>query len=95
MSFNTHGGSVGKTAVLESRILYPKRTEQCLQFFYKMDGSPKDKLTIWVRLDDGTGNVRRMRKIKSINGIYFILHYFLPRGAKEDLGRVHKATYLG
>ncbi|XP_077345052.1 meprin A subunit alpha [Lithobates pipiens] len=67
MSFDTHGGSVGKTAVLESRILYPKRTEQCLQFFYKMDGSPKDKLTIWVRLDDGTGNVRRMKKIKSIN----------------------------
>ncbi|XP_073484967.1 meprin A subunit alpha [Aquarana catesbeiana] len=67
MSFDTHGGSVGKTAVLESRILYPKRTEQCLQFFYKMDGSPKDKLTIWVRLDDGTGNVRRMRKINTIN----------------------------
>ncbi|KAM9316389.1 meprin A subunit alpha [Gastrophryne carolinensis] len=68
MSFNTHGGDIGKTALLESRILYPKRTEQCLQFFYKMDGSPQDRLSIWLRVDDGAGNVRRMQKIKTIYG---------------------------
>ncbi|XP_068089347.1 meprin A subunit alpha [Hyperolius riggenbachi] len=68
MSFNTHGGEIGKTALLESRILYPKRTEQCLQFYYKMDGSPLDRLTIWLRLDDGAGNVRRMKKIHTIYG---------------------------
>ncbi|XP_075719670.1 meprin A subunit alpha, partial [Rhinoderma darwinii] len=68
MHFNTNSGPIGRTAVLESRILYPKRTEQCLQFFYKMDGSPQDRLTIWLRLDDGTGNIRRMKKIHTIHG---------------------------
>ncbi|XP_073530013.1 meprin A subunit alpha [Phyllobates terribilis] len=68
MYFNTNVGLIGHTAVLESRILYPKRTEQCLQFFYRMDGSPQDKLTIWLRLDDGTGEVRRLKKIHTISG---------------------------
>ncbi|XP_056418989.1 meprin A subunit alpha isoform X1 [Hyla sarda] len=68
MHFNTNTGTIGRTAVLESRILYPKRTHQCLQFFYKMNGSPQDRLTIWTRLDDGTGNVRKMKKIETIHG---------------------------
>ncbi|KAG9468977.1 hypothetical protein GDO78_021504, partial [Eleutherodactylus coqui] len=68
MYFNTHSGAIGSTAVLESRILYPKKTEQCLQFFYKMNGSPQDRLAIWLRLDDGTGEVRRMKKIHTIYG---------------------------
>ncbi|XP_073442676.1 meprin A subunit alpha isoform X2 [Dendrobates tinctorius] len=68
MYFNTDTGPIDRTAVLESRILYPKRTEQCLQFFYRMDGSPQDKLTIWLRLDDGTGEVRRLKKIHTISG---------------------------
>ncbi|XP_063775296.1 meprin A subunit alpha [Pseudophryne corroboree] len=68
MYLKTNNGPIGKTAVLESRILYPKKTEQCLQFFYKMDGSPKDKLTVWTRTDDGTGTVRKLRKIETIQG---------------------------
>ncbi|KAG8580022.1 hypothetical protein GDO81_007090 [Engystomops pustulosus] len=68
MHFNTHSGPTGHSAVLESRILYPKRTEQCLEFFYKMNGSPNDRLTIWLRLDDGTGNVRKLKKIHTIHG---------------------------
>ncbi|KAM4040795.1 LOW QUALITY PROTEIN: meprin A subunit alpha [Anomaloglossus baeobatrachus] len=68
MYFNTNAGPIGRTAVLESRILYPKRTQQCLQFFYRMDGSPQDKLTVWLRLDDGTGEVRRLKKIHTILG---------------------------
>ncbi|XP_075056912.1 meprin A subunit alpha [Mixophyes fleayi] len=68
MYFNTNGGRIGRTALLESRILYPKRTEQCLQFFYKMDGSPQDKLSIWIRTDDGTGTVRKLKKIETIQG---------------------------
>uniref|UniRef100_A0A8C5MAB5 Meprin A subunit n=1 Tax=Leptobrachium leishanense TaxID=445787 RepID=A0A8C5MAB5_9ANUR len=67
MNFRTHSGHIGRTALLESRILYPKKTEQCLQFFYKTNGSPQDRLTIWIRIDDGTGTVRRMRKIHTIN----------------------------
>ncbi|XP_053567115.1 meprin A subunit alpha [Bombina bombina] len=68
MHFDTHSGNIGRTALLESRILYPKRTEQCLQFFYKMNGNPNDKLIIWIRIDDGTGTVRTMKKIQTIQG---------------------------
>ncbi|KAM8952686.1 meprin A subunit alpha [Pelodytes ibericus] len=68
MHFSTSSGPIGNTALLESRILYPKRTDQCLQFFYKMDGNPQDKLVIWLRIDDGSGNVRRLKKIHTIQG---------------------------
>ncbi|GAB0185398.1 meprin A subunit alpha [Grus japonensis] len=65
MYFNTSSGEADDVAVLESRILYPKRTQQCLQFFYKITGSLSDKLIIWLKEDDGTGNVRKMRKIQT------------------------------
>ncbi|NXK19401.1 MEP1A protein, partial [Arenaria interpres] len=65
MYFSTSSGKADEVALLESRILYPKRTEQCLQFFYKTTGSPSDKLIIWLKEDDGTGNVRKMRKIQT------------------------------
>ncbi|NXP76367.1 MEP1A protein, partial [Ramphastos sulfuratus] len=65
MYFSTSSGKADEAAVLESRILYPKRTEQCLQFFYKTTGSPSDKLIIWLKEDDGTGNIRKIRKIQT------------------------------
>ncbi|NWH70486.1 MEP1A protein, partial [Piaya cayana] len=65
MYFDTNSGNADEVAVLESRILYPKRTQQCLQFFYKITGSPSDKLIIWTKEDDGTGNVRKLRKIQT------------------------------
>ncbi|NP_001087439.1 MGC86332 protein precursor [Xenopus laevis] len=68
MFFDTHSGPIGSTGLLESRILYPKRSEQCLQFFYKMERNSQDKLVIWLRIDDGAGNVRKMRKIHTIYG---------------------------
>uniref|UniRef100_A0A672F3W1 Meprin A subunit n=1 Tax=Salarias fasciatus TaxID=181472 RepID=A0A672F3W1_SALFA len=68
MKFDTSSGPVGRSAILESRILYPTREEQCLQFFYKMSGAAGDKLVIWVRTDDGTGTVRSTRKIHTITG---------------------------
>lgn len=70
MFFNTSSGLAEETALLESRILYPKRKQQCLQFFYKMTGSPSDRLTIWVRRDDGTGNVRKLVKMETFQGIW-------------------------
>lgn len=42
---------------VESRILYPKRKQQCLQFFYRMSGGPSDRLVVWIRRDDSTGSV--------------------------------------
>ncbi|KAL8173174.1 UNVERIFIED_CONTAM: hypothetical protein K2H54_041550 [Gekko kuhli] len=65
MHLNTTEGSPGESAVLESRILYPKRAVKCLQFFYKFDGSQQDKLIVWIKKDDGTGNVRKMVKLQT------------------------------
>ncbi|KAM6915100.1 meprin A subunit alpha [Xenentodon cancila] len=68
MKFDTSSGAVGSSALLESRILYPLRDEQCLKFFYKMTGAAGDKLVIWIRTDDGTGTVSTVTKIHSITG---------------------------
>ncbi|XP_036173533.1 meprin A subunit alpha [Myotis myotis] len=68
MFFNTSSGLAEEAALLESRILYPKRKQQCLQFFYKMTGSPSDRLAIWVRRDDGTGKVRKLVKMQTFQG---------------------------
>ena len=68
MYFNTSSGSAEEGALLESRILYPKRKQQCLQFFYKMTGSPLDRLVIWVKRDDSTGNVRKLVKMETFQG---------------------------
>ncbi|NXC14338.1 MEP1A protein, partial [Corythaeola cristata] len=65
MYFNTSSGTADEVAVLESRILYPKRTEQCLQFFYRITGSLSDKLIVWLKEDDGTGNIRKLRRIQT------------------------------
>ncbi|XP_058409930.1 meprin A subunit alpha [Diceros bicornis minor] len=68
MHLSTSSGSAEEAALLESRILYPKRNQQCLQFFYKMTGSPSDRLVVWVRRDDSTGNVRKLVKVKTFQG---------------------------
>lgn len=68
MEFDTSSGAVGSSALLESRILYPSRGQQCLQFFYKMSGAAGDKLVIWIRMDDGTGAVNSVRKIHTFTG---------------------------
>uniref|UniRef100_A0A8C3ICE0 Meprin A subunit n=1 Tax=Chrysemys picta bellii TaxID=8478 RepID=A0A8C3ICE0_CHRPI len=68
MYFNTSSGQADDMALLESRILYPKRTQQCLQFFYKISGSPSDKLVIWVRKDNGTGTLNTLVKVKTFQG---------------------------
>ncbi|KAF7231433.1 meprin A subunit alpha isoform X2 [Nothobranchius furzeri] len=68
MKFDTSTGAAGSSALLESRILYPKRDEQCLQFFYRMTGAAGDQLVLWIRTDDGTGTVRNVKKILTITG---------------------------
>ncbi|XP_004624455.1 meprin A subunit alpha [Octodon degus] len=68
MHLDTGTGALEEAALLESRILYPQRKQQCLQFFYRMTGSPSDRLVIWVRRDDGTGNVRKLVKIQTFQG---------------------------
>ncbi|KAM9738732.1 meprin A subunit alpha isoform 2-T2 [Dama dama] len=68
MYLNTSFGAAEEAAMLESRILYPKRKQQCLQFFYKMTGSPSDRLVVWIRRDDSTGIVRTLVKVKTFQG---------------------------
>ncbi|XP_051781597.1 meprin A subunit alpha-like [Erpetoichthys calabaricus] len=68
MYFNTKFGKIDETALLESRILYPKRQLQCLQFFYKMTGSPKDLLVVWIRIYDETGNIQKLVKMQTFSG---------------------------
>ncbi|NXE15473.1 MEP1A protein, partial [Lophotis ruficrista] len=56
----------GQSSLLEFCILYPRRKEKCLHFCYRLNGSPQDKLVIWVKKDNGTGNVRWMEKLHTI-----------------------------
>ncbi|KAM4688572.1 meprin A subunit beta-like isoform 3-T3 [Discoglossus pictus] len=49
MHFNTSRGNVWDRAMLESRLFYPKRGFQCLEFFYYNSGNESDQLNIWIR----------------------------------------------
>ncbi|KAM7395820.1 hypothetical protein PAMA_007212 [Pampus argenteus] len=86
MFFSTSTVEPGESALLESRTLYPKRKVQCLQFFYKMTGSTKDRLVIWVKADDGTGTVRKMKKIQTFyadsDHTWKIAHVTIEEGVK-------------
>ncbi|XP_018410801.1 PREDICTED: meprin A subunit beta [Nanorana parkeri] len=49
MHFSTRTLSTGNTGLLESRLFYPKRGFQCLEFFYYHNGHESDRLNIWIR----------------------------------------------
>ncbi|XP_023399669.2 meprin A subunit beta [Loxodonta africana] len=49
MHFDSSSVNVGATALLESRILYPKRGFQCLQFYLYNSGNDNDQLNIYIR----------------------------------------------
>ncbi|XP_053323427.1 meprin A subunit beta isoform X2 [Spea bombifrons] len=49
MHFSTATGNTGHKAFLESRLFYPKRGFQCLEFFYYNSGHETDQLNIWIR----------------------------------------------
>ncbi|XP_077173535.1 meprin A subunit alpha [Paroedura picta] len=68
MFFNTSSRDAKETAILKSRILYPRRMQQCLEFFFKITGSPDDWLAVWVMKDDGAGNIRSLDKLKTFQG---------------------------
>ncbi|MBN3303311.1 MEP1B protein, partial [Amia calva] len=86
MHFNTATGSVGDKALLESRILYPKRGFQCLQFFYYHSGNKDDELNIYVReYDEATpqGILRLVEKIIGPPKDYWQLHHVRLYVAKK------------
>ncbi|GLD74673.1 meprin A subunit beta isoform X1 [Lates japonicus] len=68
MHFRTGTVNNGDTALLESRLLYPKRGYQCLQFFYYNSGGPVDTLKIFVREYNKANPNGALRFIKTIDG---------------------------
>ncbi|GAA6234023.1 meprin A subunit beta isoform X1 [Lates japonicus] len=68
MHFRTGTANNGDTALLESRLLYPKRGYQCLQFFYYNSGGPGDTLKIFVREYNKANPNGALRFIKTIDG---------------------------
>ncbi|KAM6948725.1 meprin A subunit beta [Aplochiton taeniatus] len=68
MHFDTGSAAAGATALMESRVVYPKRGYQCLQFFLYNSGGAGDTLKIWVREYDAANPGGALRLIKTIDG---------------------------
>ncbi|XP_009681352.2 meprin A subunit beta isoform X1 [Struthio camelus] len=78
MHFNTSTVGPGSTAVLESRILYPKRGFQCLQFYFYNSGHESDQLHVWVREYTSAhpnGTLRLIEEIRASPVDYWQLHH--------------------
>jgi len=73
MHFSTATGILGDTAYLESRLFYPKRRSQCLQFYHYNSGGADDQLNIWVReytSENPKGDLRLITKISGNKSNY-------------------------
>uniref|UniRef100_A0A7M4FBL0 Meprin A subunit n=1 Tax=Crocodylus porosus TaxID=8502 RepID=A0A7M4FBL0_CROPO len=68
MHFSTSTGNARNKAILESRILYPKRGFQCLQFYYYNSGHESDQLNILVREYTSAHPNGTLRLIEEIKG---------------------------
>lgn len=81
MHFNSSSVSVGGTAVLESRTLYPKRGFQCLQFYLYNSGSENDQLNIYTREYSADNVVGTLTPVEEIKGTMstFLLSWFRVR----------------
>ncbi|XP_063306513.1 meprin A subunit beta-like [Pelobates fuscus] len=77
MHFSTSTGNPGDKAILKSRLFYPKRGFQCLEFFYYNSGNESDHLEIWIEEYTSSSN-SKLRFISSITGPpanYWQLHH--------------------
>ncbi|XP_053427816.1 meprin A subunit beta [Nycticebus coucang] len=78
MHFNSSSVNVAATAVLESRVLYPNRGYQCLQFYLYNSGSESDQLNIYIReysTDNVNSNLTLVEEIKEIPTGNWQLYY--------------------
>ncbi|NXX87684.1 MEP1B protein, partial [Centropus bengalensis] len=78
MHFNTNTGAEGSTAILESRILYPKRDFQCLQFYLYNSGHESDRLYVGVKEYTSAhpnGTLRLIEEVKGSPATYWQLHH--------------------
>lgn len=68
MHFRTATRNIGDRAYLESRLFYPKRGQQCLQFYLYNSGDADDHLNIWVREYNEDNPQGKLRHIQRITG---------------------------
>ncbi|KAI5619860.1 meprin A subunit beta precursor [Silurus asotus] len=68
MHFSTATGNPGDNAYLESRLFYPKRGRQCLQFYMYNSGSADDQLNIWVHEYTKENPKAALRLIQTFRG---------------------------
>uniref|UniRef100_A0A3P8ZBV9 Metalloendopeptidase n=1 Tax=Esox lucius TaxID=8010 RepID=A0A3P8ZBV9_ESOLU len=67
MHFSTVSGNHGDLALLESRLFYPERGSQCLQFYLYNNGGKDDQLNVWVREYDEANPQGKRRLIQKID----------------------------
>ncbi|KAM9435613.1 meprin A subunit beta [Clarias gariepinus] len=80
MHFSTATENPGDNAFLESRLFYPNRGRQCLQFYMYNSGGADDQLNIWVHEYNN----------ESPNGVLTLIQTF--RGGKRNSWELHHVT---
>ncbi|XP_007645343.1 meprin A subunit beta [Cricetulus griseus] len=78
MYFNTSSVNEGDTAMLESRMLYPKIGFQCLEFYLYNSGNESDQVNIYTRVytaGNPDGVLTLQREIKEIPTGRWQLYY--------------------
>ncbi|XP_075069570.1 meprin A subunit beta-like [Mixophyes fleayi] len=78
MHFNTSIGKTGDKAILESRLFYPVRGFQCLEFFYYHSGNANDRMNIWIKeytADSPNGTLKLMDHVDGKPADYWQLHH--------------------
>ncbi|KAG8570948.1 hypothetical protein GDO81_011480 [Engystomops pustulosus] len=78
MYFNTSTDKTGVNATLESRLFYPVREFQCLEFFYYHNGNVNDQLNIWIKEYTEDFPTGKLTFVNSVNGPpsnYWKIHY--------------------
>lgn len=91
MHFSTAMGTQGDKAHLESRLFYPKRRTQCLQFYHYNSGGVDDQLNILVReytAENPKGDLRLIQQISGNKTSYFKV------GMKQKLRLSFIKTYI-
>ncbi|KAG8570947.1 hypothetical protein GDO81_011479 [Engystomops pustulosus] len=90
MYFSTSTGEPGDEALLESRLFYPARGFQCLEFFYYHNSNGHDQLNIWIKEYTNAfpnGILKLMDSVTGNAADYWQLHY-------SSLNATHKFRFV-
>ncbi|XP_040289825.1 meprin A subunit beta-like [Bufo bufo] len=78
MYFDTSTGETGNEVILESRLFYPARGFQCLEFFYYHSGNESDQLNIWIKeytSDSPNGSLTFVNSVTGPPADYWQIHH--------------------